>query len=64
MFLSVEMLLWFDESMSRNRDWAYLAATTFQLFDEKWTFQLGLCAMVLHDLLLYFWSNIVSILQT
>ena len=27
LFLSVEMLLWFDESMTRNRDWAYLAAT-------------------------------------
>ena len=38
LFLSVEMLLWFDESMSRNRDWAYLAATTFQFIDEKWTF--------------------------
>ena len=32
------MLLWFDESMTRDRDWAYLAATTFQLIDEKWVF--------------------------
>lgn len=38
LFLSIEMLLWFDESMTRERDWAYLAATTFQLIDEKWVF--------------------------
>ena len=38
LFLSVEMILWFDETMARNRDWAYLAATTFGFIDEKWVF--------------------------
>lgn len=38
LFLCIEMLLWFDESMTRERDWAYLAATTFQLIDTKWVF--------------------------
>ena len=36
--LSLEMVLWFDETMARNRDWAYLAGTTFGFIDEKWVF--------------------------
>lgn len=38
LILSIDMLSWYNESMSRLKDWAYLAATTFKLFNDKWVF--------------------------